>query len=173
MKMTIKLSAFFLSGILSSTCLAANTPVQLYNQFNADAIKWVKDSGNSSVTGKVFLTLKGGSKKGCAGFNVELLPVADYSSERILKTYGNTIQGQVLVEDNPPKFTPDAPEYHELVLKASCNDENRFEFKAVPAGEYYVMTFIIWDITGEAGPTKTGGAVMKRIKVAPNNTVNL
>lgn len=164
---------FFLSGIISISCLAENVPIQLQSQFNADEVKWVKEVGNSSVAGKTFLTLKDGTRKGCAGFNVELLPVADYSNERILKTYGNNLQGQILLEDNPPKFTPDAPEYHELLLKTTCNAKGEFEFKNVPAGEYYVMTFIVWDITNEAGATKTGGAVMKRIKVKTKSTIKI
>jgi hypothetical protein len=175
-KTTIKLPTLFLFCAFS--CLtfnshAADALVQLNSQFNADEIKWVREPGDSSVSGKVFLTLKDGSKKGCAGFTIELLPVTTYSSERILKTYGNTLHGQVLLEDKPPKFTPDAKEYHELLLKSTCNAKNEFEFTQVPAGEYYVMAFIIWDQTSETGTIKTGGAVMKRIKVSPKSNVKI
>ena len=72
-------------------------------------MKFVKVPGTSTVTGKAFLKLADGTFKNCAGFNVELLPVAAYSHERIVRTYGNDEQGQIRMEQDPPKFTPDAP----------------------------------------------------------------
>jgi hypothetical protein len=111
--------------------------------------------------------------KDCAGFNVELLPVATYSSERIFRTYGNNRAGQVLLEDNPPKFTPDAPAYHEYLLKSTCNAAGEFRFDKVPAGDYFVMAFIIWTLPGLDPPVNTGGAVMKRIHVNPHANVQV
>jgi hypothetical protein len=92
--------------------------------------------------------------------------VAAYSRERITRTYGNDRQGQILLEQNPPKFTPDAPEYHEMLLKGACDASGEFRFERVPAGDYFVMAFIIWDDTAGAMPRKAGGAAMKRIHVA-------
>lgn len=157
--------------LLASLCVlnsaGAADPIPLQSQFNSDEISWVTSPGNSVVSGKASLTLKDGSVKSCAGFNVELLPVAAYSNERINFVYGNNQQGQVLMEDNPPKFTPDVKEYHEMLLKSQCNAEGVFYFKQVPAGDYYVMVFIMWD-EPKAEATKTaGGAMMKKIHVAP------
>jgi hypothetical protein len=146
---------------------AAVTTIQLDSTFNVDDVKWVREPGNGVVSGKAFLTLRDGTLKDCAGFNVELLPVATYSSERIFRTYGNIRGGQILLEDNPPKFTPDAPGYHEYLLKGACNAQGEFRFEKVPAGDYFVMVFVIWDLPGLSSPVKTGGAVMKRIHVNP------
>jgi hypothetical protein len=156
----------FLFLALMRTALAAE-PVQLQGRFNIDEVKWAKTPGNSSITGEAFLRLADGSWKGCAGFGVELLPVATYSSERIFRTYGNKVRGQIRLEQNPPKFTPDAREYHEIALFSRCDANDKFEFKDVPAGEFYVMAFIIWDIGEAATKTKSGGAVMTHIKVTP------
>jgi|KBSSwiStaDraftv2_1062776.scaffolds.fasta_scaffold322834_2 hypothetical protein len=150
---------------------AAVTTIQLDSTFNVDDVKWVRESGTSTVSGKAFLKLHDGTLKDCAGFNVELLPVATYSSERIFRTYGNIHGGQVLLEDNPPKFTPDAPGYHEYVIKGTCNAQGEFRFEKVPAGDYFVMVFLIWDLPGLTPPVKTGGAVMKRIHVNPRAQV--
>jgi hypothetical protein len=147
--------------------LAAVTTIQLDSTFNVDDVRWVREVGNSSVSGKAFLKLRDGSEKDCAGFNVELLPVATYSSERIFRTYGNNRAGQVLLEDNPPQFTPDAPGYHEYVLKGTCDAAGEFRFDKVPAGDYFVMVFIIWELSGLNPPVRTGGALMKRIHVNP------
>src|SRR5262245_27225555 len=123
----------FLSAAAVAALAAAPTTIQLDSTFNLDDVKWVREPGTATVTGKAFLTQPDGSLKDCAGFNVELLPVATYSSERIFRTYGNTRGGQVLLEDNPPKFTPDAPGYHEFLLKGACNAQGEFRFEKVPA----------------------------------------
>ena len=150
---------------------AAGGAIQLDHVFVLDEVRWVRDAGRSTVLGQVSLKLRDGTLKSCAGFPVELLPVAKYSSERIRRTYANNESGQVLLEDNPPKFTPDAPEYHEYLLKSSCDAHGAYRFENVPAGDYYVMAFIIWDVPGSNPPAKTGGAVMKRIQVAANSTL--
>jgi len=145
----------------------ADDLVKLESAFSLDEVNFIKQPGNSTVSGKAFLKLADGTYKDCAGFNVELLPVAAYSTERITKTYGNAASGQILMEQNPPKFTPDAPEYHEMLLKGACDLRGEFHFSQVPAGEYFVIAFLIWDDPASATPRKTGGAAMKRILVPP------
>jgi len=86
------------------------------------------------------------------------------------KTYGNNQQGQILLEQNPPRFTPDVKEYHEMLLKGSCDARGKFNFENVAAGDYYVMAFIIWKTGPAEGASSSGGAVMKRIRVEPNST---
>jgi hypothetical protein len=147
---------------------AAVSTIQLDSTFSVDEVSWVREPGDATVSGKAFLKLRDGTQRSCAGFAMELLPVATYSSERIIRTYGNNRAGQVLLEDNPPKFTPDAPGYHEYLLKSSCNAQGEFTFQNVPPGDYFVMAFIIWDVAGANPPAKTGGAVMKRIHVDPH-----
>lgn len=164
---------FGLASVFSVHAVLAAEPIQLKNAFDVDEIKWVKEVGNSSVKGKVFLKLPDGQYKGCAGFNIELLPVAKYSSERIYNVYGNNEQGQILLKDNIPKFTPDPKEYHDLLIKGQCNEKGEFSFSKVKAGDYYVMAFIIWDTQVDGKPAKDGGAVMKRIHVKENATLEV
>ena len=169
---------------LCTTCASALTaaePLRLDSRFDASAVQWVTQAGDSQVTGTAFLTLADGSRRSCAGFKVELLPVAEYSNERIRLTYGNNQQGQILLEQHPPKFTPDDPAYHELLLKSQCDAQGVFDFRQVPAGEFYVMVFVIWEEAGAdptpgqperlSGPARPrhqrGGALMKRIRVEP------
>jgi hypothetical protein len=157
------------SEAMSIPAFIALALVQLQSPFDADAVKWVETPGHSTVSGQAFLRLADGTWKGCAGFNIELLPVAEYSNERIGKTYGNNVRGQILLEQDPPKFTPDAKEYHEMLLSSRCDPRDRFEFKNVPAGDFYVMAFIIWEQGAGPAAKKAGGAVMTRIKVAANS----
>lgn len=147
--------------------------VELASRFSIDEVKFVQESGTSTVSGTAFLKLADGTFKNCAGFKVELLPVAAYSSERIVKTYGNDRQGQILMEQNPPMFTPDAPEYHDLLIKGACDQRGEFSFSDVPAGDYFVIALIIWDAAASPAARKTGGGVMKRIQVSPGSRVEV
>jgi hypothetical protein len=150
-------------------------PLKLDSPFDIEAVRFVKQTGNATVRGQAFLKLADGTSRSCAGFAIELLPVAAYSDERIFKTYGNNRQGQILLEQNPPKFTPDVKEYHEMLLKGACDASGEFQFEKVAAGDYYVMAFIIWEATPGDAASKTGGGVMKWIRVEPgsNNVVRL
>lgn len=170
---TARNAAACLLGLLYASRPIAAEPIQLKSRFDPEQVQWVAQPGDAHVSGTAFLTLGDGTRKSCAGFNVELLPVADYSSERIRLTYGNNQQGQILLDQNPPAFTPDAPAYHELLLKSQCDEQGVFAFNKVPAGEYYVMVFVIWrDMVGGAMRPQ-GGAVMKRIRVEAGAQVSV
>ena len=158
---------------LAATSLDASAAglVPINAPFRLEDLSFVKQPGKATVSGTAVLKLGDDTLKGCAGFNVELLPVAAYSSERILKTYGNTREGQILLEQNPPKFTPDVKAYHEMLLKSTCDAQGQFRFEKVPQGEYFIMAFIMWDDTS-GSPRKAGGAVMKRIRVGADDNVS-
>ena len=162
-----------LIGLLCASRPIAAELVQLKSRFDPEQVQWVAQPGDAHVSGTALLTLGDGSRKNCAGFKVELLPVAEYSSERIRLTYGNNRQGQILLNQNPPAFTPDAPEYHELLLKSQCDEQGVFAFDKVPAGEYYVMVFIIWHDMAGGEKRPQGGAVMKRIRVGAGAQVRV
>ena len=163
-------SALFLFNI--STCLASE-PIKLSSSFNEDEIKWVANKGNSSVFGTASIKLENGEKRGCASFNVELLPVASYSSERIFKTYGNNESGQILLSQDPPKFEPDVKKYHDLVISTKCNSNSQFEFNNIPQGDFYILAFIIWSEEKDGVEKKFGGAIMKKLHVEANSKVKV
>ena len=157
----------------STSMAEATEPLRVEAPFRLEELAFVKLPGTATVTGESGIQLGDGTFKDCAGFNVELLPVTPYSRERIFKTYGNADRGQILLEQNPPRFTPDVREYHEWLLKGSCDARGRFRFEKVPAGDYFVMVFIIWEEPSDGGPRKSGGAVMQRIHVEPGAQVSL
>ena len=164
-----RFSRFLAVGSICAATSAAGEPVKLASVFNIDEVKFVKQPGNSSVTGTASIKLADGTIRNCAGFNVELLPVAAYSNERIVRTYGNNQHGQILMEQSPPKFTPDVPEYHDMLIKGACDLRGEFTFSNVPAVDYFVIAFIIWDDASGPTPRNSGGGVMKRILVSPES----
>lgn len=158
----MKVKLIGISVLLSiSSFVQSQDAIPLKHEFVPSEAKWVKDKGTSKIHGKAYLKLEDGEYRGCAGFNIELLPASKYASERIFHTYGNTSQGQILMSENPPKFSPDIKEYHEYLLKTKCDENDNFTFSDIPAGEYYVIAFIIW---GDA-PNLKGGGAMKSVNV--------
>jgi hypothetical protein len=163
------LRVLLFAGLVANSAVMSAEPVTVDSPFNLEELKFVTVPGTASISGRAVLELADGSRKGCAGFNVELLPVTAYSSERIFKTYGNVQRGQILLEQNPPKFTPDVKEYHELLIKGACDAEGVFHFEKVPAGDYFVMAFLIWEEKAGDSVRKTGGARMQRLRVGAND----
>lgn len=161
----LAVSCLILSGPVYS--LDSNV-VELKTPFSTEEVSWVTGKGNSSVFGSAHIKLEDGSTKGCANFNIELLPVGGYSNERIFNIYGNNKAGTILLSQNPPKFNPDVKEYHELLIATNCDSENKFRFDNVPKGEYYLIAFIMWDEEKEGAMKNLGGAVMKQIQVKEN-----
>ena len=170
-----KLLQLIVTGLMvfSPAYSFASNFVDLKNSFNADEIRWMTEKGSSTVSGSAYLTLEGGEKKGCANFNVELLPVVGYSNERIYNTYGNNTTGQILLSQNPPKFNPDVKEYHELLIATNCDEEHKFRFNHVPKGDYYLIAFIMWDEEKDGATKKLGGAVMKKIQVKESEAIEV
>ncbi|WP_416307366.1 hypothetical protein [Neptunicella sp. SCSIO 80796] len=140
-------------------------PLSLQHRFKLEEVQWIKQKGSATLSGKAFIRLEDGSYKGCAGFNIELLPVTPYSSERIFKTYGSNQQGQILLSQNPPSFTPDAKAYHEMEIISQCDQNGEFHFNNIKAGEFYVMAFIIWEEQQHGKNLKKGGGVMHYIRL--------
>lgn len=155
-----------------SPCLASE-PIKLSSSFNEDEVNWIKGKGGSSVSGTASIKLESGVNKGCASFKVELLPVASYSNERIFKTYGNNVGGQILISQNPPKFEPDVKEYHELVIATTCDAKGEFQFNDVPQGDFYILAFIIWNEERDGVSKTLGGAVMRKIQVKENSKLRV
>ncbi|MDN4502812.1 hypothetical protein QX776_10370 [Alteromonadaceae bacterium BrNp21-10] len=155
-------------GLLSVSNLAKAEVIELDSRFKIEEVQWIRGEGNASLTGKAFIKLENGEYKSCAGFQIELLPVAPYSSERIFKTYGSTLQGQILLSQSPPSFTPDTKAYHEMEIIGKCDDNGVFTFNNIKAGEFFIMAFIIWDEQQGDKNTKQGGGVMQYIHLKDN-----
>ncbi|WP_041324061.1 hypothetical protein [Saccharophagus degradans] len=136
----------------------------LKTEFDLKEIEWFKAEGSASITGEASLTLKNGTILNCSGYSIELIPTSKYADERIFLTYGNNEFGKVYIEDNPPKFSPDAPEYHSTVRKTICNSEGVFNFRSLPEGSYYLFAFLFPQTKSSEDSTRIeGGALMRKV----------
>lgn len=132
-------------------------PIKIKHKFDTDAIAWFKTKGYGVIKGTAKFKSKSGEIRYGDELWVELLPSCLYTKERLQGIYNNTNEGVVYIGSGIPKFTPDPKEFHDT-KKAMCNKKGTFEYNNLPAGEYYVIAFMMWD--------KTGGGLMKRVLLA-------
>ncbi|MET2951280.1 hypothetical protein ABXV18_24670 [Vibrio owensii] len=161
------LSSIAAVGILSLSGCATVTPMN--NTFNPTEVEWVKEEGDSIVTGQSFLRTNGGSVVTCAGYEVSLVPVAPYSEERMTLIYGNQTKGYRSLNPFAGGKNPgDAPaDYVSYTLNTICDATGTFEFSDVPAGQYFITSGVTWNPTGDA-IVPEGGYMMQRIDVKPS-----
>lgn len=75
-----KLPALALASILTACVLPP--PVVMTTHFNAADVAWAKAKGTNELSGQGFLRQQGGNVVTCTREEVDLVPVAPYSSER-------------------------------------------------------------------------------------------
>jgi len=144
-------------GVAAMLGGCAQKQVTLQTSFDPTEAAYIFTQGNNSVSGQGFLRQKGGVVVNCASFEVALIPITAYASERIQAIYGNTERGYA-----PYFLTPAVPshaEYFRHRRTTQCDAQGNFKFEKVPDGDYYVYTSIMW----YAGHSREGGGLMQRI----------
>ncbi|WP_298417299.1 hypothetical protein [uncultured Kordia sp.] len=139
-------------------------PIKIENTFDVEAVKWFKTPGNGTIKGVAKFKSKNGETRFGEKFRIELMPDCLYTQERLHHIYKNTNAGYVHVENGIPTFTPDPKEYHDT-KKTMCNEKGEFEFTNLPAGDYYIIAFMLWD--------KTGGGIMQYVQLKEGETQNI
>ena len=131
-------------------------PVSEYNSLNKE--------GTGIVTGKAFLKTRGDDVKTAAGQTVRLHRVGIYS-EQWFELASNR------------KVHTAAYDYRleDYVFMTIADDDGRFTFKDVPAGEYYLTTKVFWFTpVGDRGVLiPRGGHFRKQINVEIDKTLNV
>ncbi len=91
-----------------------------------------------------------GEVRYAAGSEVFLNPVTSYSKQWYHESYLR----------NAPMAEADL-RLSDYVVSTQADAEGKFEFKNVPAGEYYLTTTLVWYVPGSYVPQ--GGAISKPI----------
>jgi hypothetical protein len=140
-----------------------DTIIMIQNSFNSDEVSWFNNAGKGTIKGIAKFKSKTGEVHYGKEFRIELMPFSLYTQERLNHLYPNKKSGYIFIQDGVPKFTPDPEGYH-ATKKTMCNAKGEFEFTGLPAGEYYVIAFMIWDVPSNNGNAiKDGGGIMQRI----------
>jgi len=163
------MKAYMIAGALLMTACATVPPtdVPISATFSKSDVAWFDGTGTSKLEGSAFLRTKGGAVKTCAGYEVQLLPYSSYAAERMKFIYGSETSGHMFGPRRAWKFNPDEPDFYKSLKKTVCNANGEFEFRDLPAGDYYTIAKVTWDI-GKV--FDEGGTLMRKVSVASNAT---
>lgn len=155
-----------LSGCVVSSHLQQRKThnIQLITSFEPSTAAYILEKGTATITGSASLTDPNGETISCAGNNVYLVPLTEYSTERFHHLFGKN--GNGFSSDDiifHVRFKPDTPEFRKYMRVSTCNYVGEFTFENIPAGEYYLGTNIISEVEGYN--TIEGGALAKKITI--------
>jgi len=128
----IMLGLLFVAVCLAGCTSTQNKPVER-TAFDVSEYYSLNKEDTGTVTGRVFLKTSKGNIKTAAGQTVRLHPVGIYSDQWFELASNRKVHTAAYdhrVED--------------YVFMTTADDDGRFTFKDVPAGEYYLTTQIYW-----------------------------
>lgn len=164
MNARIPLGMFVLLG-----CAQKAPPVVIEprtTRYNEQEYAPYASQGTSSITGQAFLKTRGGDVKYGAGNEIVLTPRTSYSSEWWTKA---VLQDHVLAPGDSL-----AEGFSGYTV---ADGEGRFRFDSLPAGEYFVITEVSWEVPAPSGRSylleRTGALVGQGVAVRPGQSVQV
>ncbi len=151
---------------------AKTETIKLTTTFDPEVAKYVLENGSAVIDGSASITDPNGETISCAGNNVFLVPVTDYSTERYQHLFGKNDNGfssdDVIFH---VRFKPDNPEFRDYMKVSTCNYIGEFTFDNVADGDYYLGTNIISEVEGYN--TIEGGALAKKISIQNGKNLHI
>jgi len=145
-------------------------PPPMVTAFDPAEMEWAKAPGPNRIRGDGFLRTRGGDVKTCAGLDVWLVPVSNYTAEWASRNYDGQNGGYKpkLMSLNPyPSLSQAATQY---VLAKKCDAQGRFAFESLADGAYYVVATVTWEAPSQYGLETQGGELAQRVDVAGGET---
>ena len=158
------ISATLLAGLIAGCAPQQVKPTVQRIPFPAQEYEKLAKDGTSTVKGQIFMKTRGGDVKFGAGGEVLLNPVTSYSKQWFEEQY---TRGNQLAAGDERQYL--------YIRKKVADGNGRFEFKNIPAGEYYVTGGVTWQTaTGYQGNLETqGGLLSKKITVGEKDDVEV
>jgi hypothetical protein len=128
--------------------------------FNESDFAWSRASGGGGIDG--VLTLRDGQARySCQGRDVILSPETPWVRRRMYILYGSSDQA-VVPADIVRARTPSSGsgDYASYARKTTCDAGNRFTFRGLPAGGWYVIT-----VARPEGDSTRAVAIMRHVEV--------
>jgi len=142
-----------------------NAPKKRLATFDPAEYERYQVAGTGSIEGQAFLVRDDGVPVPAAGRTIFCNPVTSYSTE----FYNRWVLNYEVLEDADPRA--DAAAF----WKTTGDAEGRFRFDGLPAGEYYVYSWINWKAVASnryvgAYRYDTGGIAHARVTVRDGQT---
>ena len=159
------LSLVFAASLSGCATMGGGTQHSMTATFDPASIAWSKEKGTGSISGQAFFQTRGGQPRTCAGLEVSLIPYSEYAKERMIALYNGTTSGfNPAFGGRKPIFVPDEPAYYKSSPRSVCDAQGNFVFNNLPAGEYFVVTQIVWTVGNSFIPE--GGSLMKHVELS-------
>ena len=132
-----------------------------------------KNIGTATVRGQAFLKTVIGEVRYAAGNEVDLAPVTSYTTQMYNAWKNFRFNGPL---SGPTKFEPEVPDsrVNDYTNRIVADGDGRFEFKNVSAGEYYIITSLVWEIPNSSClPNLQGGILSEKIIVVEGEEYNI
>lgn len=169
---TLLIGCGTISSDIQSFQKATTQTVNLTVPFEPAKAAFILEKGTATITGNSYVKDSVGEVITCAGNNVYLVPVNEYSRERYTYLFGGSAEGFSPDEMiRKIKFKPDDPSFRQYMRVSTCDYEGKFVLKDVPAGHYYIGTNIISEVDGYN--TIDGGAYAQEIELHSAQTLNV
>jgi hypothetical protein len=126
-----------------------NTPYR-----DEDFLGWA-GPGSASLQGQAFLKTRGGDVRTCAGNPVYLLPANAYTQE------------MTEAEDRGVSGIDADIRLRSLIRASRCDAQGNFAFTAVPAGLWYVVATVVWEVPHVPQPGEPPPAVALLLNILP------
>lgn len=157
-------SAVVAAAVLSG-CATGPTPGPTAPVFEAAAFAWSTVPGDNEISGRVAYA-GGGRSWSCAG-SVGLTPETPWTRQRFQILYGSTQRAAIPAAIVRARSVTEASaDYQTFVRSTSCDDQGRFSFDNLPAGNWYVIA-----------PATDGGAepvvLMRRVTTRGGQLVDV
>ncbi len=150
------------AGFLAGCVVPAPAPAKRQAAFVESEFAPYAGAGTSTVTGQAFLKTRGGEVRFGAGCEVVMVPVTSYTTE----THQRAVMGG-------ERLGPHDSRYATYRRTTIADGNGNFEFRNVPAGEYYLDCVIQWEYPTQYGPAPTGGAAFGQVRVTSGETVKV
>lgn len=153
---------FLLTAIVLTSDCVAPQPAKRHAPFTESEFAPYSGSGTSAITGQAFLKTRSGEVRFGAGCEVVMVPVTSYTTEF---TERAVLRSELL---EPPDSRYAA--YRRMTI---ADGHGNFEFRAVPAGSYYLSCPVQWEYATQYGPRRTGGVAFGKTTVGTGETVKV
>ena len=127
--------------------------------FNPQVHERYMSTGTATIEGHAVLKKQNGEVVTCAGEPVMLLPNTDYFAEAI----------SIVRKGGKPETGKIDPKYRSMLHQTTCDATGNFKIEALPAGEWNVLTRVVW-FSCDRPWCRQGGELIKTVTTKANTT---